>query len=128
MDKDKIRQFYLKSAQAKHAIGFDALKIDADELRALEREYLQHLAEVNPKSFEAKADEEQVPWKEVMMFLRSLFMQMNSNAAEPDHEEAMAFREMAFSVIGKAMLATYAKPDAIVEPKPGSNGDGGNVE
>lgn len=112
MEKDKIREFFLKSAQAKHAVGFDVLKTDADELHALEHEYMQHFAEANHKEVDgAELSGEQVPWREVLMFLQSLFMQMDSSPEEPSHKEATAFRKLAFSIIADAMAAKYAKQD-----------------
>ena len=119
MDKDKIKEFWLKSAEAKHMTPLEAAKHDFNDLQALQQEYMNFLASVNPEKIEApKATELEVPWREVLMFLQNTFAQMDANEAEPDHAEATAFRKMAFSLIMGAMLKTYVKNDKSEEPKP----------
>ena len=119
MDKDKIKEFWLKSAEAKHMTSLEAAKHDFNDLQALQQEYMEFLASVNPEKIEApKAAELEVPWREVLMFLQNTFAQMDANEAEPDHAEAMAFRKMAFGLIMQAMLKTYVKKDKSEEPKP----------
>ena len=119
MDKDKIKEFWLKSAKAKNMMPLAAAQHDFSDLQALQSEYFSFLASVNPEKIEApKAAEPEVPWREVLMFLQNIFAQMDANDAEPDHAEAMAFRKMTFSLIMQAMLQTYVKKDKPEEPKP----------
>ena len=95
MDKDKIKEFWLKSAEAKHMTPLEAAKHDFNDLQALQQEYMEFLASVNPEKIEApKAAELEVPWREVLMFLQNTFAQMDANEAEPDHAEATAFRKI----------------------------------
>lgn len=118
MDKDKIKEFWLKSAEAKHMTPLEAAQHDFSDLQSLQQEYMEFLASVNPKKIEApKAAEPEVPWREVLMFLQNMFAQMDANEAEPDHAEAIAFRKMAFGLIMGAMLKTYVKKDKLEEPK-----------
>ena len=93
MDKDKIKEFWLKSAEAKHMTPLEAAQHDFNDLQALQQEYMNFLASVNPEEIEApKAAELEVPWREVLMFLQNTFAQMDGNEAEPDHAEATAFK------------------------------------
>ena len=119
MDKDKIKEFWLKSAEVKHMTPLETAQHDFNDLRALQQEYMTFLASVNPEEIEApKAAELEVPWREVLMFLQNTFAQMDANEAEPDHSEATSFRKMAFILIIGAMLKTYVKKDKSEAPKP----------
>lgn len=119
MDKNKIKEFWLKSAKAKHMMPLAAAQYDFRDLQALQSEYLGFLASVNTEKIESPKEAEiEVPWREVLMFLQNMFSQMDANESEPDHAEAMAFRKMAFDLIMQAMLKTYVKKDKSEEPKP----------
>ena len=52
MDKDKIKEFWLKFAEAKHMMPLAAAQHDFSDLQALQSEYLSFLASVNPEKIE----------------------------------------------------------------------------